>query len=597
MALTTAFYTALSGLDVNSRNLDVIGNNISNVNTAAYKSGRAVFTPEFSSSLNFGTPPSGSSGGTNPLQIGLGTRFEGIQRDFNNGAIQTTGIATNLALEGSGFFIVEDRGTRSFSRAGAFTLNRDNQLVDLSGGLVQGYGVDAGFNIVPNVLQTVTIPLGTLTVAEASRTVNFAGNMNASGALSTGGSIHQSRVFYTGLSGGAGSAPAAGTESTGAEDLTVAGTNLYIDDGAGGSYLAIEGGTSTILTIQGVEKTGKDMGTHTFAFVATQAAADALGVDDWGTSLADFADFVDEVLGLDSTSILGTDLGGGAAITGGRLVITGNEGTAQNLAMQTADFLASNLSSGVGQPFVMTKMQDADGESVRTSFVVYDSLGTPLGVDLTFVKEAVTPGGGTTWEFIAETTDTDSNDRVVGLGLVEFDANGNFVTATNNAFSLARNNGAVTPLTVSMEFRSDTDAIFSLADTGSTLAAVRQDGFPIGTLDEFSIGQDGTVTGAFTNGLTRTLGQVAIATFGNDQGLIDTGGGRFMTGPSSGDPVIHAPGQFGSGRIIGGALELSNVDLATEFVNLITSSTGFSAASRVITTTDQLIQQLLSIAR
>ncbi len=597
MALTTAFYTALSGLDVNSRNLDVIGNNIANVNTSAYKSGRAVFTPQFSSNLTFGTPPTGESGGANPLQIGLGTRFEGIQRNFNNGAIQTTGIATNLALEGSGFFIVEEDGVRSFSRAGAFTLNRDNQLVDLSGGMVKGYGVDDSFNIIPNVLESVNIPLGTLTVAEATQTINFAGNMNASGPLSTGGSIHQSRVFHTGLTGGPGSPPDPLTVATGAEDLTVAGNDLYIDDGAGGSYLALEGGTSTILTISGVEKTGKDMGQHSFAFVGSQAAADALGVDDWGTSLNDYADFVDDVLGLDQTVISGEHLSGSATITGGRLVITGNEGTAQNLSMQTADFVASNVVNGIAQPFVMTKMQEADGESVRTSFVVYDSLGTPLGVDLTFVKQSVTAGGGTTWEFIAESTDTDSNNRVVGLGLVEFDSNGNFVSVTNNAFSLERDNGAVTPLTVSMEFSSDTDAVFSLADTSSTLAAVRQDGFPIGTLDEFSIGENGTITGAFTNGLTRTLGQIAIATFGNEQGLIDQGGGRFMTGPGSGDPRVHAPGEFGSGRIIGGALELSNVDLATEFVNLITSSTGFSAASRVITTTDQLIQQLMTISR
>ncbi len=598
MALTSAFYTGLSGLDTNSRNLDVIGNNIANVNTNAFKTSSAVFSSQFSSSLNLGSPPSAASGGTNPLQIGLGSKFAGIQKNFNNGAIQTTGINTNLALEGSGFFIIDQEGVRSFSRSGAFTLNRDNELVDLAGGRVQGYGVDAGFNIIPNVVQDVTIPLGTLTVAEATRQVEFAGNLNASGPLPTSGSIHQSRTFYTALTGGAGSPPLAGTEIDGSsEDLTLVGTNLYIDDGAGGSFLAIEGGTNTIMTVEGIEKNGKDMGSRTFAFVADQATADSLGVDAWGTTMNDFATFVDEVLGLDSTSILGNDLGGGAAIVNGQLVITGNEGTAQDLDMETADFLASNLVNGVGQPFVMTDIQEADGESVRTGFLVYDSLGTPLTVDLTFTKQAVTPGGGTTWEFVAESADTDSNDRVVGLGLVEFDSNGNFVNATNNSFSLTRDNGAVTPLTISMQFSSDTESISGLADTNSTLTAVAQDGFPIGTLNEFSIGTDGIVTGTFTNGLTRTLAQVALATFGNDQGLIDLGGGRYATGPASGDPRIHAPGAFGSATIIGGALELSNVDLATEFVNLITASTGFSAASRVITTTDELIQQLLAISR
>ena len=124
-----------------------------------------------------------------------------------------------------------------------------------------------------------------------------------------------------------------------------------------------------------------------------------------------------------------------------------------------------------------------------------------------------------------------------------------------------------------------------------------QDGAPMGVLDSFSVGADGMVVGSFTNGRTRTLGQVAMATFNNPGGLVDKGGNMFIEGTNSGVAVISGPLQLSAGSIRSGALELSNVDLSEQFINMIVSTTGFSAASRVISTSDQLIQELLNTAR
>jgi flagellar hook protein FlgE len=137
----------------------------------------------------------------------------------------------------------------------------------------------------------------------------------------------------------------------------------------------------------------------------------------------------------------------------------------------------------------------------------------------------------------------------------------------------------------------------SLASKSSELLMTRQDGNGIGTLNDFSIGEDGKITGSFTNGQTRTLGQVAVATFTNPSGLSDEGGNMYKTGTNSGEPVIAAPMTLGSGGIRSGALEQSNVDLSKEFINMIVASTGFTAASRVITTSDQLITELLNSSR
>jgi flagellar hook protein FlgE len=155
----------------------------------------------------------------------------------------------------------------------------------------------------------------------------------------------------------------------------------------------------------------------------------------------------------------------------------------------------------------------------------------------------------------------------------------------------------VDPLTINMNFDNGTDAISGLTDTASQLAAVFQDGSPIGTLSQFSIGDDGVIAGSFTNGLTRNIGQVALAKFANNAGLVDAGNNLFRTGPNSGTALVTSPLQFGTGRLVGGALELSNVDLSQEFINMILTSTGYTASSRVITVTDQLIDQLLQLVR
>jgi flagellar hook protein FlgE len=587
MASTTAFFTGLSGLIANARRLDVIGNNIANVNTTSFKSNRMSFAPNFSRNFSLGTAPGDNSGGTNPGQVGLGVGIAGTQRSFTNGAIGATGVSTDVAIEGDGFFIVELSGSRFFTRDGEFLRSPNNDLVTKTGAKVMGYGIDDSFNVVEGNLVPLNVPLGTLTLAEATQNVTFNGNLNAAGTVATTGSVHGSRAFFTdaGLT--------AGNEATASTDIT--STDLYIDDGAGGSTLAFDSSSNPkIVTLSGIEKGGKDIGTHTFAFSATAVT----GADSFGATLGDFTSWLEEVLGLDSTSVgSSSDLGGDVAIVGGAIVVTGNEGTVQELGIETGNLTVSGMGTGSAQPFVMAKTGDADGESVRTSFVVYDSLGTPLTIDLSMVLQATTDSGGTTWQYVAESNDNDAVGRVLGLGELTFDASGRFLSASNDTFSIRRDNGATDPLTVAMNFADGSNAVSGLTDTTSSIAAVFQDGSAIGTLSNFSIGTDGVLSGSFTNGLTRTIGQIALAKFTNPAGLVDAGNNYFQVGPNSGTALITGPLAFGTGRLVGGALELSNVDLSQEFINMILASTGYSAASRVITTTDELINQLLALGR
>ena len=572
MSLTTALFTALTGMDVHTKSLDVIGNNITNVNTVGFKGSRAMFQNQLSNNLSAGTGPNGASGGTNPSQIGLGVLFAGTQRNFANGSIQPTGITTDLALEGPGFFVIREGQQKLYTRAGQFDLDRDNNLVSTRGGIVQGFGVDDNYNLVTGVTQDVNIPLGSLTVAEATRNVNFAGNLNASGTTASAGSTTSSQAMFD-ISGGTPSATAAGA-ATLLTDLSSDGTAPMF-------------ATGNVITLQGAEKGGKALRSFTFEV----GAANTTNSDGNGTTLDDLRSFLEDVLGV-NTAVDGA----GVTIDGatGALIVQGNYGTINDISLQTADIFSDGSPS---QPFVFTKSQSANGESVRTTFVAFDSLGTPLTMDLSMVL--VNKGAtGTEWRYYAESADDTDLSLVLGTGTIEFNSFGELSSGASANVSLDRTaTGATDPLTITLNFDTGSNKVTALTDSSSTLAAVFQDGSAIGTLQSFSIGEDGTINGAFTNGLTRRLGQVATAMFLNPEGLIDVGGNAFTTGPNSGLAVEVSPLTFGSGRMISGALELSNVDLSQEFVNLITTSTGFSASSRVITTGDQLIQQLLAIAR
>lgn len=142
MALQTALFSSLTGITANSKLLAVSGNNIANVNTTAYKKSRITFETEISQRLGTGSSPTATTGGTNPSQMGLGTRMSSITRDFSTGSLQPTGVNTDMAVEGNGFFIVNIDGNTRYTRTGNFVLDRDFNLVNADGGKVQGFGVD-----------------------------------------------------------------------------------------------------------------------------------------------------------------------------------------------------------------------------------------------------------------------------------------------------------------------------------------------------------------------------------------------------------------------------------------------------------------------
>lgn len=560
MGLTTAMYTGLTGMNVNQFRISTIGHNIANVNTTAFKNSRTLFQSQLSQTSSLGSPPSETTGGTNPMQVGLGATIATTQRDFNSGSLETTGLNGDLAIDGRGFFLVRDPGGRQlYTRDGSFTLDPMNRLVTADGNLVQGYGVDDGFNVVPGILQDLVVPLGTLTRSSPTSNVVLDGDLSANGTIATQGSEHVSQAF---VDGGGGQA----ADATALTDLRAAG--------AAGVPLFVDG---TALTISGVSKGERQLPPQTFVVGTT------------GTTLGDLASWLNTAMGIQTDPNLpGT---AGVTVENGSLVIRGNAGEQNSLGITANDFQSDHEPATL--PFTFTQTAEANGSGVFTSFTAYDSLGDPVSVHVTFALEQ-TPNLGPVWRYYLESPDAGGGSRVVGTGTVSFDNQGNFRAADGNQFSLNRSaSGAASPLTFSLDFAG----VHGLSTQTSSIIAADQDGFPPGTLISYSVGPDGLISGAFDNGMTQTLGQVPVATFANEEGLIAETDNLFSSGPNSGPPTITEAGTLGAGKIMSGALELSNVDLAREFIGLVTSSTGFQASSRVISVTSDLLNQLLMLVR
>jgi flagellar hook protein FlgE len=334
------------------------------------------------------------------------------------------------------------------------------------------------------------------------------------------------------------------------------------------------------------------------------------------STVQDFVDFLEQALGIQEDtdpfnpipqSRFGAgfiDPGGSVISTGpatdrGRIQLVGNNGreNALEIALSGLQF-TGNLSGSVNNvnlPF--GTIQEAVGESAVADFIAFDSLGIPVAVRITVVQES-RDNTSTTYRWFADSPDHQPADGsatiAVGTGLIQFDSEGNVITVTETTVSIDRREVTSTS---PLEFELDFTELSGLAVPESSLAASRQDGSQAGTLSSFIIGEDGKIRGVFSNGVTRDLGQIRLARFANNSGLEQKGENLYAAGVNSGLPIQGNPGQQGIGRIIAGALELSNTDIGANLIDLILASTQYRGNARVIESAQRLLDELLNLRR
>ncbi|MCL4463785.1 MAG: flagellar hook protein FlgE [Firmicutes bacterium] len=408
-----SLFTAVSGLRNHQVKMDVIGNNIANVNTTAFKGGRVRFQDILSQNIRGASAPQLGRGGINPAQVGLGMSIGAIDTIHNQGSLQNTGRLTDLAIQGNGFFVMSDGTSQFYTRDGAFSVGADGDLVNAANGFKPlGWAADAAGNIdTTSPLRALNIPIGNRVNTRATENLVLGGNLDALTVIPV---------------------PPAPPSHT---------AEVVAYDSQGGM--------------------------HTIAIALTKTAANT-----WSW----------------------------AATSGAHVMTAGSNGTLNFDA-------AGNLTA---------------------------SAGGPIGFS---------PPG-------------------------------------------------VAPLSIAADFSGLTQVV------GRSSALVRsQDGFPVGELESFMIGNTGVINGVYTNGLVVALGQVALAGFPNPEGLQKAAANMFQISSNSGQPRIGGAGLEGRGTIETATLEMSNVDLSVEFTEMITTSRAFQANSRMISASDELLQEVVNLKR
>ena len=230
----------------------------------------------------------------------------------------------------------------------------------------------------------------------------------------------------------------------------------------------------------------------------------------------------------------------------------------------------------------------ATSDTLQGSMSIYDSLGNLHNITLTFTKTGVNQ-----WTWLATTTDTGLTIAPATATTITFESDGTYSDTNPDAvLTITYTNGATTPATVDL----DLTQITQVGHTGGVSVA-DQDGMPPGTLLAFGVDEGGLVTGIYSNGVQQTLGQIALARFMNPSGLMTVGRSLFIESANSGLAQTGSGSGQGYGNLASGYLEMANVDLAQEFVNMIAALRGFQANSRVISATDEMIQELINLRR
>ncbi|MCH9656570.1 MAG: flagellar hook-basal body complex protein, partial [Planctomycetes bacterium] len=409
----------------------------------------------------------------------------------------------------------------------------------------------------------IEVPLGDLNVAQATKNVEIGGALLPTGTLGTLGA-----VLTTAALTDAGNANAA---ITGATLLTDVEASI-------GTPLFTVGETLSFAPTKG----GRTLDPMTLLVGA-------------GTTAADFTDFIDRTMGIQNGSGIANDAGTGSqpgvsVTAGGAFQIVGNSGTVNDLSV-TIGNITSNGST-VSLPFV--KSQSADGESAITDFIIFDSLGEPVTMKMTSVLESRS-SNNTIFRYFLESSDDNDGDIAVSTGTITFDSKGNVTNYTPNTFGVSRVSSAADEMDVTLDL--STISGISSQSAGSTLKLTLQDGSDPGTISSFVIDETGVINGVFDNGIIRTLGQVTLARFANPQGLLEAGNSTFQEGVSSGPPFLVTPGNFGAGTIRAGSIELSNTDVGRNLVDLIVASTNYRGNARVISSVQQLVDELLVLGR
>jgi flagellar hook protein FlgE len=531
--MITSLASGISGLKTSQTALNVIGDNLANLNTSGFKASRVNFANELTQTMQSALAPSDGLGGRNPIQIGTGTKVSSIGKDFSQGNLTSTGRPFDLAIQGSGFFVLTDQFQDFYTRVGSFALDKDNNIVDSGTGLMVK-GVSG---------RAINVPVGSTVEGRSTTTTKIAGNLNAE--FKEGAVNHISKSINPYTTGGA-----ASTGATLLNDLEQTTTAYVVGDK---------------INVIGSEHNGTTVN-KSFVY----------GTD--GTTLGDLITFISNNFGTATASI----------DADGYLLLTADPPGSSSIVLSISDNVG-NTGSG-NHPTYVTDTTGS-GDVYVTTIPVYDTLGTSHLVTLYFEKTGSNQFG------LTPTMDAEQGSVTSGITSVNFNSNGSFASVEGTpTITITYPDESEQMITLDLGTANTFDGLTQFGGTSSA-AAVEQDGYGEGYFSSSTIDQHGKVIALFTNGQTRDVGQIQLATFSNPEGLSAEGNNLLSKTLASGEAILRTALSGGTGGVVSGALESSNVDMAEEFTKLIVSQRAFQANARTITTTDEILRELVNLSR
>ena len=558
--MSFALSAGVTGLQAHQKMLDVAGNNLANVNTTAFKASRITFAELLSETIKKASQPTSSIGGTNPQQMGSGVGIAGISPNMAQGNIINTGNPLDLAMEGEGYFVVSDGSQNFYTRAGVFAVDAASNLVDpTSGFLVQrigSVGVSDGFQVAGS--SNIHVPYDVAMAAKETSEIKIVGNLSADAQLAaTQTNVLSSQVSYTTNNG------TTATEATLIDALDQTTTGTY---------------TSATIEVTGYEHGGTDLD-DTTPLTVTDA-----------TTIKNLIDHINTVLG--ATNAV-------ASFRHGKITVTDVDS-----GFSKSDIKLAFTNSGTAdwtEPSYF-EIPTVGGEEVKSvNITVYDSQGGKHVLSGAFVRANT----ANTWDMVLTSitgniTDiTFDNRRIEDIGFDAGDGSYAGLTGSDTAqftITFAHDTLNSQTFTVDMGTTGQLNGLTQFAGN-STAVAREQDGYEAGSLSAVSVDSAGTIIGVFSNGIKKNIATIQIALFQNTSALESMGGGYFNFSANSGGAVATQALSGGAGSIHGGALEKSNTDVATEFVNMIQAQNGFQANARTIRVANDILRELTNLIR
>lgn len=570
-----SLYSGVAGLKTHQTRMDVIGNNIANVNTTAYKSSSMTFSELMSQTTQKASGANATTGvgGTNAKQIGLGVKAGAINTAITTqGSAQSTGNPFDIMITGDNFFVVSNGSENFFTRDGSFYVDGAGNLAMTSTGYnVMGWGVD---ETTGNIKQDTVTALRIMSAAnmtyppEATTQANISGILDENDKDVTSANGKTVNLNFFDARGYSYTAKFTFKQSSGtaSNEYSMELTKLLDSTGAEIDISKVKFGDNSTQTLQ----TPVTFAGDTYEWDGKQLKTKA-----------------DKKVVADLSAAFNAD---------GSLIDTSNDAAAAKAQQETLDAIAAAYGyEGSTDEFLKLYQKDAKGTEVTVETMLGNMAKTTTAqgdLVLTTDKDKPMTMDGRFFEGVKVIFDTDTGKlKQVGSNVTDFKTNVDFTPLGGNFSNIT--------IDLSECTNYDNKGTSTIGATSGDLDGPGTGcGRRLGDMIGVSIQKDGMIYASYDNGMTKLLGQIATAAFANASGLEKEGDNLYSATLNSGEfDGIGVDITAGGGYMSTGQLEMSNVDLSSEFTEMITTQRGFQANSRIITVSDTLLEELTNLKR